>query len=71
MILTASTKPINGPCAILYFPIKNIVYKVREFRTTVVSLVEENKKLDKVRGNVPDPETQLPVTLILPKKIIL
>jgi hypothetical protein len=61
-------KAINGPCALRYFPIKNLVYEVRELISTVASYLEENNKLDKVRGNVPVRETQLPVIYILSKK---
>jgi hypothetical protein len=64
-ILTASTKAIPGPCAILYCKIKNLADEVRELKVSMASLVEENKKLDKIRGNVLDPEIQLPV---IPKK---
>jgi len=37
-------------------------------KTTVVSLVDENKKLGEVRGNAPDPEMQPPTTPKTPTK---
>jgi len=46
----------------LYRKIENLKVAVSTLKTTVVSLVEENKKMGERRGNAPDPELQPPAT---------
>jgi len=69
---TAVIKVMEGHFAKLYSKIDNLKTEVSTLKTTVASLVEENKKLGEVRGNAPDPEMQPPTTHVLglttPKK---
>jgi len=65
---TAVIKVMEGHFAKLYSKIDNLKTEVLTLKTTVASLVEENKKLGEVRGNVPDPEKQPPATPQTPKK---
>jgi hypothetical protein len=65
---TAVIKVMEGHFAKLYSKIDNLKMEVSMLKTTVVSLVEENKKLGEVRGNAPDPEKQPPATPVTPKK---
>jgi hypothetical protein len=65
---TAVIKVMEGHFAKLYSKIDNLKTEVSTLKTTVASLVEENKKLGEVRGNAPDPETQPPATPTTPKK---
>jgi len=51
---------MEGHFAKLYSKIDNLKTEVSTLKTTVASLVEENKKLGKVRGNAPDLEMQPP-----------
>jgi hypothetical protein len=69
---TAVIKVMEGHFAKLYSKINNLKTEVSTLKTTVASLVEENKMLGKVRGNAPDLEMQppmIPVTVpTTPKK---
>jgi len=65
---TAVIKVMEGHFAKLYSKIDNLKTEVSTLKTTVASLVEENKKLGEVRGNAPDPEKQPPATPATPKK---
>jgi len=65
---TAVIKVMEGHFAKLYSKIDNLKMEVSTLKTTVASLVEENKKLGEVRGNAPDPEMQPPTTPATPKK---
>jgi len=61
MVATASIKAIDGHFTKLYSKIDNLKCKVKTLKTTVKSLVEENKKLGEVKGeNTSDPEKQPP-----------
>jgi len=53
---TAAIKLMEGHFAKLYSKIDNLKTEVSMLKTTVASLVEENKKLGEVRGNALDPE---------------
>jgi len=53
---------MEGHFAKLYTKIDNLKTEVSTPKTTVGSLVEENKKMGEVRGNAPDPELQPPAT---------
>jgi len=64
----AVIKVMEGHFAKLYSKIDNLKTEVSTLKTTVASLVEENKKLGEVRGNAPDPEMQPPATPTTPKK---
>jgi len=64
----AVIKVMEGHFAKLYSKIDNLKSEVSTLKTTVTSVVEENKKLGKVRGNAPDPEMQPPTTPKTPKK---
>ena len=64
----AFTKVMDTRFAKLYSKIDNLKTEVSTLKTTVASLVEENKKLGEVRGNAPDPEMQPPATPATPKK---
>jgi hypothetical protein len=64
----AVIKVMEGHFAKLYSKIDNLKMEVSTLKTTVASLVEENKKLGEVRGNAPDPEKQPPATPMTPKK---
>jgi len=59
---------MEGHFAKLYTKIDNLKTEVSTLKTTVASLVEENKKMGEVRGNAPDPELQPPATPCTPKK---
>jgi len=59
---------MEGHFAKLYTKIDNLKTEVSTLKTTVASLVEENKKMGEVRGNAPDPELQPPATPRTPKK---
>jgi hypothetical protein len=65
---TAVIKVMEGHFAKLYSKIDNLKTEVSMLKTTVASLVEENKKLGEVRGNAPDPEMQPSATPATPKK---
>jgi len=65
---TAVIKVMEGHFAKLYSKIDNLKTEVSTLKTTVASLVEENKKLGEVRGNMPDPEKQPPVMPTTSKK---
>jgi hypothetical protein len=64
----AVIKVMEGHFAKLYSKIDNLKMEVSTLKTTVASLVEENKKLGEVRGNAPDPEKQPPATPVTPTK---
>jgi len=51
---------MEGHFAKLYTKIDNLNTEVSPLKTTVASLVEENKMMGEVRGNAPDPELQPP-----------
>jgi len=55
---TAVIKVMEGHLAKLYSKIDNLKTEVSTLKTTVASLVEENKKLGEVRRHAPDPEMQ-------------
>ena len=57
---TAVIKVMNGHFTKLYSKIDNLKMELSTLTTTVASVVEENNKLGKVRGNAPDPEKQPP-----------
>ena len=59
---------MEGHFAKLYTKIDNLKTEVSTLKTTVASLVEENKKMGEVRGNAPDPELQPPATPSTPTK---
>jgi len=59
---------MEGHFAKLYTKMDNLKTEVSMLKTTVASLVEENKKIGEVRGNAPDPELQPPATPQTPKK---
>jgi len=59
---------MEGHFAKLYSKIDNLKTEVSTLKTTVVSLVEENKKMGEVRGNAPDPELQPPAIPRTPTK---
>ena len=59
---------MEGHFAKLYTKIDNLKTEVSTLKTTVASLVEENKKMGEVRGNAPDPELQPPATPRTPTK---
>jgi hypothetical protein len=63
---TAIIKVMEGHFAKLYSKIDNLKTEASTIITTVVSLVEENKKLGEVRGNEPVPEMQPPTTPATP-----
>jgi hypothetical protein len=65
---TAVIKVMEGRFVKLYSKIDNLKTELSTLKTTVARLVEENKKLGEVRGNVPDPEKQPPATPMIPKK---
>jgi hypothetical protein len=65
---TAVIKVMEGHFTKLYSKIDNLKTEVSTLKTTVASLLEENKKLGEVRGNAPDPEMQPPTTPAIPKK---
>jgi hypothetical protein len=65
---TAVIKVMKGHFAKLYLKIDHLKTEVSTLKTTVTSLVEENIKLGKVRGNAPDPEMQPPARPVTPKK---
>jgi len=65
---TAVIKVMEGHFAKLYSKINNLKMEVSMLKTTVASLVEENKKMGEVRGNAPDPELQPPATPLTPSK---
>jgi len=65
---TAVIKVMEGHFAKLYLKINNLKTEVSTLKTTVASLVEENKKMDEVRGNAPDPDLQPPATPRTPTK---
>jgi hypothetical protein len=65
---TAVIKVMKGHFKKLYSKIDNVKTELSTLKTTVASLVEENKKLRKVRGNAPDSEKQPPSTPETPKK---
>jgi len=62
---------MEGHFAKLYMKIDNLKTEVSTLKTTVASLVEENKKMGEVRGNAPDPELQPPATPRTPKKDLM
>jgi len=64
---TAVIKVMEAHFAKLYSKIDNLKTEVSTLKTTVASLVEENKKLGEVRGNAPDPEKQPPAMPMTPK----
>jgi len=66
MASKAFIKVIGGHFAKLYSKIDNLKTEETLLKTTVASLAEENKKLDKVRGNVPDPQTQSSMIPVIP-----
>jgi hypothetical protein len=68
IVRTAVIKVMEGHFAKLYSKIDNLKTEVSMLKTTVACLLEENKKLGEVRGNVPVPEMQPPTTPRTPKK---
>jgi len=54
IVRMAVIKVMEGHFAKLYSKINNLKTEVSTLKTTIGSLVEENKKLGEVRGNVPD-----------------
>ena len=68
---TAVIKVMEGHFAKLYSKINNLKTEVSTLKITVASLVEENKKLGEVRGNVPDLEKQPPATPATPKQDLM
>lgn len=72
MVATAYIKAIAGHFTKLYSKIDNLKCKVKTLKTTMKSLVEENKKLGEVKGeNTLDPEKQPPVTPVTPTKNLM
>jgi len=67
----AVIKVMEGHFAKLYSKIDNLKTEVSTLKTTIASLVEENKKLGEVRGNAPDPEKQPPATPATSKKDLM
>jgi len=59
---------MDGHFAKLYSKIDNLKTEVSTLKTTVASLVEENKKLGEVRRHAPDPEMQQQMTPRTSKK---
>jgi len=59
---------VEGHFAKLHSKIDNLRTEGSTLKATVESLVEENKKMGEVRGNVPDPELQPPGTPQTPTK---
>jgi len=59
---------MEGHFAKLYTKIDNLKTEVSTLKTTVASLVEENKQIGEVWGNAPDPELQPPATTSTPKE---
>jgi uncharacterized coiled-coil DUF342 family protein len=64
---TAVVKVMEGHFAKLYSKIDNLETEVSTLKTTVASLVEENKMLGKVRRHAPDLEMQQQTTPLTPK----
>jgi len=62
---------MEGHVAKLYLKINNLSAEVSTLKTTVASLVEENKMMRKVRGNAPDPELQPSATPQTPIKDLM
>ena len=62
IVRTAFTTVTEKHFAMLYSNIDNQMREVPMLKTTVASLVENNKMLEKVRGNAPDLEMQPPAT---------
>ena len=65
---TAVIKVMEGHFAKLYSKINNLKTEGSMLKTTVASLVEENKKLGEVRRHAPDLEMQQQMTPQTPKK---
>jgi len=65
---TAVIKVMEGHFAKLYWKMDNLKTEVSTLKTTVASLVEENKKLGEVRRHAPDPEKQQQTTPQTPTK---
>jgi hypothetical protein len=63
---TAVIKVMEGHFAKLYSKIDILMTEVSTLKTTVASLVQENKKFSEVRGNAPVPEMQPPTTPATP-----
>jgi len=59
---------MEGHFAKLYMKIDNLKMEVSTLKTTVVSVLEENKKIGEIRGNAPDQELQPPATPRTPTK---
>ena len=62
MVGKAFISVMEGHFEKLYSKMDNLKTEVSTLKTTVASLVEENKKMGEVRGNAPDPELQPPAT---------